>query len=113
MDQSSQAPHHHPVLCMLAMIDNTTSTVDWLKKFNLYKERDGTRESKTDMMIKRKLTHQLAWGLSIHHKVCLYSQWFPGKNSGVVDSCSRDFEIPDNEFVTYLRKKAPPSFLPL
>jgi hypothetical protein len=91
--------------CLLAMSDNT-SAAGWLRKSNFREEIDGTLESKADMKLKRILARHLAT-ITLRGKFCLYSQWFPGCENDVADSCSRDFDIPDKDFLTHLRTKFP------
>eukprot|EP00978_Attheya_sp_CCMP212_P032524 scaffold127488_cov44-Attheya_sp.AAC.2 len=91
--------------CLLAMSDNT-SAAGWLRKSNFREERDGMLESKADLKLKRSLAQQLAT-ITLRGKFCLYSHWFPGCENDVADSCSRDFDIPDQNNLTHLRTQFP------
>ena len=87
--------------CLLSMGDSTTAT-GWMRKSNFQPEG----ESDTDTTAKLQVARLLA-RISLKHKACLYSQWFPGKDNALVDSLSRDHHLSPHELTSLVSRKIP------
>lgn len=71
-----------PEDCIHSQSDSTSAT-GWLRK-SIFSDSE-------DSLIQMVTARQLATNI-INSKSCLYSQWFPGRNS-IADSLSRDFHL--------------------
>ena len=94
-----------PIDCVLIMGDSTTA-MGWLHRTRIQQPDVSEKDYVARTKIARKAA-ELVW----NKKVCLYSQWFPGKENVVADSLSRDLDVPANVLTTYLLSLFP-SLLP-
>jgi hypothetical protein len=88
-------------LCILSQTDSSTAA-GWLRKSNF--------TDSGDEIVQMTTARHLA-NLTIQHKCCLYSQWFPGDENVVSDALSRDFHLSNTELsnmiTTFTPKQVP------
>ena len=87
--------------CLLSMGDSTTAT-GWMRKSNFQPEGDSDTDTTAKLQVARLLAR-----ISLKHKACLYSQWFPGKDNALADSLSRDHHLSPHELTSLVSRKIP------
>jgi hypothetical protein len=84
----------------LSMTDSTTLE-GWTRKTNFKEDVDGIQAT---IRIEVACSHA-SWFMS--HKICKYSQWFPGTKNQVADALLRDMDRTDNKLTQILLSHVP------
>jgi hypothetical protein len=83
--------------CILILGDNTSS-LGWLRKSNF--APDGERA--VHLALARSVAEA-----TLEQGVCLYTQWFPGKDNWVADLLSRYFQLSHQKLTEFILSNAP------
>ena len=75
---------------------DSTTAIGWLHKTKIM----GQYMDVEDFQARTKIARKLAT-LVIENDMCLYSQWFAGKQNIIADSLSRDFDVSDNDLTNH------------
>jgi hypothetical protein len=81
--------------CSLSMMDSTTSE-GWTRKTNFKEDEHGIQAT---IRIEVACSHAFCF---MTHRICKYSQWFPGIMNQVADALSQDMDRTDKELTQIL-----------